>query len=244
MALPEPQKKEVPAYMVSFGDMITLLLTFFILLVALADTQTAGLVGAGRGSLIEHLLAQGSPGIMSGRLQERRLSQKQDLWWVPSQEGDPDQLERVREKLEREIPIRFKPDEATLDYHEDRLVLRLPARIEYDDSGAPVLNQAVRDVLAVVAEAVLHRPERHVRINGDVPRSGVIDVELSDSAQQARMIFENLAVRGVPGRQMSLWGWGASRPLAVSDPGRSINRGVTLEILDPPVERRPESQER
>ena len=32
MDVPEEEKREVPAYMVSFGDMITLLLTFFILL--------------------------------------------------------------------------------------------------------------------------------------------------------------------------------------------------------------------
>ena len=60
---PPDEKLGVPAYMVSFGDMITLLLTFFILLVALADTQLAGLVGAGRGPLIKHVNAEGRPGV-------------------------------------------------------------------------------------------------------------------------------------------------------------------------------------
>ena len=72
MGMPEEEKRGVPAYMVSFGDMITLLLTFFILLVALADTQTAGLVGAGNGPIIAHLMADGRPGIMPGRLREHR----------------------------------------------------------------------------------------------------------------------------------------------------------------------------
>ena len=47
--------------MVSFGDMITLLLTFFILLVAMADTQEAGLVGVGKGPIVPHLNAKGRP---------------------------------------------------------------------------------------------------------------------------------------------------------------------------------------
>ena len=53
--------------------MITLLLTFFILLVALADTQTAGLVGAGKGPLVQHLNAKGEPAILAGRLNRTSL---------------------------------------------------------------------------------------------------------------------------------------------------------------------------
>ena len=37
----EPTKRPVPAYMTSFADMMTLMLTFFILLVAFAEEQRA-----------------------------------------------------------------------------------------------------------------------------------------------------------------------------------------------------------
>lgn len=246
MAMPEEEKRGVPAYMVSFGDMITLLLTFFILLVALADTQSAGLVGAGKGTFIEHMLSKGSPGIMSGRLREDRVSHKKDLWWVPSQEGDPDELELVKEKLDRELQQRFRPDEASITYHEDRLALRLPARILYEeDTKLPVLTADVLHTLRVAAREIRQNPQLMIRINGDVEKLPLLasdvrlKMELTESAQQARMIYENLLALKVPASRMSLWGWGSSRPIAGSDPGNALNQGVTIELVEQPLSRDP-----
>ena len=171
MDVPEDEPREVPAYMVSFGDMITLLLTF-ILLVALADTQMAGLVGAGRGPLIKHVNAEGRPGVMSGRLSERRLNNKADSWWIPDQEGDPDELERVEQKLLQELQLHFSAQEADISYEDDRLILRLPARINYDN-GRASLDQGVEATMTVVADQLQQNSERRVRINGDVPRGSV-----------------------------------------------------------------------
>ncbi len=231
MDLPEEEKRGVPAYMVSFGDMITLLLTFFILLVALADTQEAGLVGQGRGPLIPHINAKGMPGIMAGRLHHDRLKYKRDLWWIPDQEGSPDELERVTKKLREELAVRFRPDEAAVRYARDRVQLRLPARIEYVD-GKPVLHPSARSVLVAVADAVRGRPERRVRISGDVPGGNGLAMELLESATQGRMVFHHLHWLGVPAEQMSLWGWGATRPKLRSDPQARENRGITVEVLD------------
>ena len=53
-----------PAWMVSFGDMMTLILTFFILLVSMADTQNVGLVASGVGSFLVEVRSFGLPGVM------------------------------------------------------------------------------------------------------------------------------------------------------------------------------------
>ncbi|TVR44036.1 MAG: hypothetical protein EA402_08040 [Planctomycetota bacterium] len=217
--------------MVSFGDMITLLLTFFILLVALADTQVAGLVGAGQGPIIPHLLADGRPGILPGRLREHRMQEKRDMWWIPSQRGDPDQLERVRQKLDEELPVRFRPGEASLHYDQDQLVLRLPARIEYSADGRPMLTPALRSTLAMVAEELRREPNLHARINGDVPKMGPLELELRESMMHARMVFDALRGEGVAAPRLSLWGWGASRPISRSQAGDSINRGITIDLV-------------
>jgi len=47
----------------------------------------------------------------------------------PEKPGDPDQLERVTERLDKELPTRFKPGEASVAYAKDAVVLRLPARL-------------------------------------------------------------------------------------------------------------------
>lgn len=47
---PEEPKVGAPAYIVTFSDMITLLLTFFVMLISMAKHQTEGLFGAGQNS--------------------------------------------------------------------------------------------------------------------------------------------------------------------------------------------------
>lgn len=233
--LPDPpEEDDVPAYMVSFGDMITLLLTFFILLVALADTQTAGLVGAGQGPLIRHLNAKGEPGIMQGRLKPDRLEHKRDSWWIPDQKGDPDQLEEVREKLKKELTTKFKPGEASIDYEENRLTVRIPARVRYDASGYALMDEEVMGILEEVAYQLRRKPGRSVRISGDVGQMDTLGEELTESARLGQVVKANLQLMGVAPWQMSLWGWGTSRSAFPDERDPSLARSVTLELLEAP----------
>ena len=60
----KPEKRPIPAWMMSFSDMMTNMLCFFILMVALSTTQDAGLVETGIGSYLERLEALGLPGLL------------------------------------------------------------------------------------------------------------------------------------------------------------------------------------
>ena len=53
------EKKGAPAWMVSCGDMMTLILTFFILLVSMSREQHEGLVAIGVGSFLVALRSFG-----------------------------------------------------------------------------------------------------------------------------------------------------------------------------------------
>ena len=58
------EKKGAPAWMVSFGDMMTLILTFFILLVSMGKRQQVGLVASGVGSFLVAVRSFGLPGVL------------------------------------------------------------------------------------------------------------------------------------------------------------------------------------
>ncbi len=63
---PEDKKQGPPAYMVSFADMMTLILTFFILLVSMAKEQSLGLLAKGLGSFSVAVQSHGLNGILDG----------------------------------------------------------------------------------------------------------------------------------------------------------------------------------
>lgn len=64
---PEDKKQGPPAYMVSFADMMTLILTFFILLVSMAKEQKPGLMARGLGSFVVAVQSHGLNGLLDGK---------------------------------------------------------------------------------------------------------------------------------------------------------------------------------
>ncbi|MBM3991446.1 MAG: hypothetical protein FJ298_10635 [Planctomycetes bacterium] len=61
----EDPKPVVPLWLVSFGDMMTNALTFFILMVSMAHQRDYGLIARGLGSFVVALKSHGLPGMMS-----------------------------------------------------------------------------------------------------------------------------------------------------------------------------------
>lgn len=70
---PEP-KQGAPAYIVTFSDMITLLLTFFVLLLSLADDQKEGLFSKGQNSFKRAVADFGLAGLMFSKNEGEQFS--------------------------------------------------------------------------------------------------------------------------------------------------------------------------
>ncbi len=83
-----------PPWLMSFGDMMTLFLCFFIILVTMADRQEGGLMAAGLGPFVTALESHGLDGALSG---EQRLAAvnafRERFGMAP--ERDPARLEQT-----------------------------------------------------------------------------------------------------------------------------------------------------
>lgn len=162
MGAPAEEKKQgPPAYMVSFGDMMTLILTFFILLVSMSKEQAPGLVADGVGSFVVQLESHGLNGILSGAEKKAIFDKVRSRFGLPPKPDDaePEALDVASAKellrteaakaLEAhdELPMpnlaRFDHDSAELGYAAKR----------YLDSLAPTLRPGPGQVLVLEGHA-------------------------------------------------------------------------------------------
>lgn len=104
----EEGSSKVPGYIVTYSDMVTLLLTFFVMLLSLANVQDPELFYLGRGSFIQSIQELGM-GMLFGRKPHADFSSRQLKYRVkdPDQQSGrtidakQEQLRRTFQKLSR-----------------------------------------------------------------------------------------------------------------------------------------------
>jgi len=149
---------KVPGWIVSYTDMITLLLSFFVLLQVFTKERDQALFLAGQGSFRRAIEGLGIPDLLLGDrdiLPEgyRRLS-----WWVePTPERFPEN--RVIDADDRRIraifeDVREKIETETYDTNE-RLISVYPAGFGFP-AGTDELTEAARSSLRTLAATLRH----------------------------------------------------------------------------------------
>lgn len=162
MGAPAEEKKQgPPAYMVSFGDMMTLILTFFILLVSMSKEQAPGLVAEGVGSFVVQLETHGLDGMLSGVEKKAIFSKVRQRFGLPPKPEDAPpatfDMTSAKELLRTQAAEALKPHDelpqpnlagfesgsATLDYYAKKFL----------DQLAPTLRPAKGQVLVLEGHA-------------------------------------------------------------------------------------------
>ncbi len=221
---PKPSKNKIPAWMTSFSDMMTNMLCFFILMVALATQQEIGFVDSGIGSHFERLEALGLPGIMPS---SRTLIPKgSPLAQYKPPKIDPlakeNWVEHTEKMLNEEFD-RLKNGEASaLD---DGKPFPVPLGIKFS-SGSSRLTLQDRRNLDSLAPTLASRPGS-LEVQGFCGETEAVSFRsrLDLSLQRALEVIRYLESGGVPLDRMRAIGSGVART-AQGDP--IANRRVLL----------------
>lgn len=98
---PQEEKQKVPAYIVTFSDMVTLLLTFFVLLLTLATVQDPELFNQGRDSFIESIRYCGLGNLLGAASSVDLKSPKTKHLSSNPETSEDRTIDEYREKLRR-----------------------------------------------------------------------------------------------------------------------------------------------
>jgi len=217
-------KASPPAYMVSFCDMMTLILTFFILLVSLAKEQQVGLLANGVGSFIVAVKSFGLNGVLSGQEKQEVFEHVRRKFNVPS-DAPEDQLVEAEDASRLEL-LRTR----LLDSLQPHDQLTYPAVIEFP-AGAAVFPAGAEAYLDMLAPSLHPKHHQLLVIEGHAndagPEFAGDDPQLA--AARAMVVRDYLIERfGFPPERVEARAWHEELPMDGQD-----NRSVDIRLLTP-----------
>jgi chemotaxis protein MotB len=225
----EPEEDDgppgVPAWVVTFADLMSLLLTFFILLLSFSSTQTAkfeAIAGA-----MKNALGLRSELDLSDRPDRREMIASLENQRAQKDQPIPGGLEKELQALLAQLG---GSDRATVALNSDGIVLNISGDLMFA-SGSAVLSPEAVHVLDSIANYVL-QSSRPVDVIGHTDNVPIATTNFPSnwelSAARAGSAVRYLAERGVDPDRLRAIGRANTRPLApnTSAEERSLNRRV------------------
>jgi chemotaxis protein MotB len=221
----------VPAWMVTFSDLMTLLLTFFVLLLSMASMTDERRLKEALGSVF------GSFGFGTSGYNPLTTTPRQDAF-------EPGPINDVRD-LEPIKPLLWEDPSLDLRFEWNRFLQRVgigadtlfaPGSADITPEGAallrrlaPVVRQSEYPV-AIFGHTGLLRDEQGEQYR---PFAGTLDASWELSLRRAQAVAEFFAAQGVPREKMRVEAHGRFRPRTTNETpeGRRENRRVEI-VLD------------
>jgi chemotaxis protein MotB len=204
---PEPTGASVPAYIVTFSDMVTLLLTFFVMLLSLAQVQDPDLFNRSRDAFNEHINCYGL-GLLTGKQLVPEFGQKKVKYHIP----DPDDNAAARTIDSKEETLRrlFLKAAESMEAMPSRVGVKLsdyaPTEI-YFEKGRADLNEAAEAYLERLTAEQRQRADTQTQVYvlGLAPDEAAGKQQWVLSSQRAQHVADYLETLGL---KCPVYTWG------------------------------------
>jgi len=219
-----PCEEGAPAWIVTFSDLMSLLLTFFVLLLSFSTISEEDFNDA-------MVALQASFGIFQGQTSPLQLQ------YQPPKKKTAEALKAAR-RLRQKLMIEGKERQAKIEYDAvGGLKLNLPGSVLYE-LGEAELRPEAYPLLQEVAATLRELPDAFIEVRGHTDASPITEstrfrdnYELSyyRADAVARFLYTS---GGIPSDQFEITALGANQPKATNDTpeGREANRRVELYV--------------
>lgn len=221
-----------PLWMLTYGDLVTQILIFFVLLFSFSSIDNKKFDAA-------IISIQGALGIMpGGRTLERlnRMDYSPETRSSGMEAMDRAQLEAILQRIDSFVKAEGLQGAVVFQMQERGLVVRLADRVLFDLGKADLKPEAV-GILDKLASVINSIPN-NVRIEGHTDNLPISterfpsNWELS-TGRATNVVRYFVEKHGIPPRRLSAAGYGEYYPIAsnVEEKGRQQNRRVDIVIL-------------
>ncbi len=233
---PEPEEK-LERYMLTYSDMITLLMTLFVILYAMAKVDTAKFNALAE-SLSEAFT--GVSGVQLGEGEGGHAIYSSDTALKPAPgTGLSPKLSSIRdnflEKATSTLRTSIKTGRVQVNTEARGIVLALAGDTFFRSASAQ-LDEGAIDSIAQIAELIRDLPNP-IAVEGHsdsmpTARGDRYESNLMLSAARAVTVAETLELLDVPKERLSATGFGDAKPMKPNDTpeGRAANRRVEILI--------------
>ncbi len=222
----------LPAWLAAFGDLMSLLLCFFVLLLSMSSMD-AKKVSEAIGSL------SGAMSVLEGGT-KTEISKKriQESTPIESQDETSEQVNRVTQAVidANEMMEKGHGAAITLEEAQEGFVIELPASLLFKSGSATIENEDALLFLKRVALIIAELPnDMEVSVQGHTDNQGpgkrsIYKDNWELSSARAISVLQELLLDGVDPTRINAAGFAEYRPLATNatKSGREKNRRVEL----------------
>ena len=221
----------LPSWLAAFGDLMSLLLCFFVLLLSMS-TMDAKKVQEAAGSL------QGAMSVLDGET-STEIQQKQIQVTTPVQEDEQTskKLKTMKQTIieSNEMIKSASGSEISLEESEDGFMIRLPASIMFERANDKFKNSDAILFLRRIALVIDKLPkDLHINVIGHTDDQAISSTEFKDnwqlSSARATTVVKELIKNGVEAKRLAAVGKAEFEPIAsnLTKSSREKNRRVEL----------------